>query len=162
MNLQEIGAQIRRSRLGRGLTQAQLAAAAHVTRTTLNRLENGLLKDLGVRKVAALLDQVGLGLEVTDLSFESRKPNLLRQASISASVSFKEALSEEALERILLTGKVPKDYRPHMRRLLEETPAPLMNQLISQVERWAPPGKVSRNLKTIRATVGLSSPSSNR
>ena len=103
MNLQEIGAQIRRSRLGRGLTQAQLAAAAHITRTTLNRLENGLLKDLGVRKVAALLDQVGLGLEVTDLSFESRKPNLLRQASISASVSFKEALSEEALEPVSYT-----------------------------------------------------------
>ena len=162
MNLQEIGAQIRRSRLARGLTQAQLAAAAHITRTTLNRLENGLLRDLGVRKVAALLDQLGLGLAVTDLSLESRKPNLLRQASISASVSFKEALSEEALARILLTGKVPKDYRPHVRRLLEETPAPLMNQLISQVERWAPPGKVSRNLKNIRATLGLSSPSSNR
>jgi transcriptional regulator with XRE-family HTH domain len=64
MRLEEIGHEIRRSRLARSLTQAQLAAAAGVTRTTLNQLENGLLKELGIRKVEALLERLGLRLLV--------------------------------------------------------------------------------------------------
>jgi len=62
MKLEQIGHEIRRSRLSQGLTQAQLADSAHITRTTLNQLENGVIKDLGIRKVEALLDQLGLAL----------------------------------------------------------------------------------------------------
>jgi len=50
MKLEEIGHEIRRSRLSRGLTQAQLAVAAHITRTTLNQLENGVIKDLAFER----------------------------------------------------------------------------------------------------------------
>ena len=62
MNLPEIGHEIRRLRLSRGLAQAQLAAAAKITRTTLNQLENGVIKDLGIRKIEALFDQLGLDI----------------------------------------------------------------------------------------------------
>ena len=155
MKLEEIGSEIRRFRRARGLTQLQLATAAHVTRTTLNQLENGLLKDLGIRKVQAILDQVGLVLKVADASVEPKSTDFLRLASTSASVSFKDALTEKELLRVLLTGKVPAERRPHIRLLLEEAPRSLVEGLAQQVARWARPGKVERNLDKIAADVGV-------
>ena len=155
MKLEEIGSEIRRFRRARGLTQLQLATAAHVTRTTLNQLENGLLKDLGIRKVQAILDQVGLVLKVADASVEPKSTDFLRLASTSASVSFKDALTEKELLRVLMTGKVPAERRPHMRLLLEEAPRSLVEGLAQQVARWARPGKVERNLDKIAADVGV-------
>ena len=155
MDLGEIGSQIRRFRRARGLTQAQLAAAAHVTRTTLNQLENGLLEDLGIRKVQAILEHVGLVLGVTDAALEPRSSDFLRLASVSASVSFKDALTEKELLRALLTGKVPANRRPHLRHLLEEAPRPLMEGLVRQVTAWARPGKVESNLEKIAADLGI-------
>src|SRR6202023_967545 len=105
MKVEEIGHEIRRSRLSRGLTQAQLAEAAHITRTTLNQLENGVVKDLGIRKVQALLDQLGLALLI-DRTPQPKLPDFLRLASTAASVSFKTTLSERELLRALLSGKV--------------------------------------------------------
>lgn len=162
MDLEEIGSQIRRFRLDRGLTQAQLAASAHVTRTTLNQLENGALKDLGIRKIAALLRQLGLELDVTDVSALRRPADFLRLASTSASVSFKEALTERELQHALMTGKVPRGRRPHLRTLLEEAPREVLEGLVRQVNRWAPPGKVEKNLARIAAAVGLPDNASSR
>ena len=155
MKLEEIGSEVRRFRRARGLTQMQLATAAHVTRTTLNQLENGLLKDLGIRKVQAILDQVGLVLKVADASIEPKSTDFLRLASTSASVSFKDALTEKELLRVLLTGKVPAERRPHIRLLLEEAPRSLVEGLAQQVTRWARPGKVERNLDKIAVDLGV-------
>jgi transcriptional regulator with XRE-family HTH domain len=155
VKLEEIGNEIRRFRRTRGLTQLQLATAAHVTRTTLNQLENGLLKELGIRKVQTILDQVGLVLKVADASVEPKSTDFLRLASTSASVSFKDALTEKELLRVLLTGKVPAERRPHIRLLLEEAPRSLVEGLAQQVARWARPGKVERNLDKIAADVGV-------
>lgn len=160
MKLEEIGGEIRRFRRARGLTQMQLATAAHVTRTTLNQLENGMLKDLGIRKVQAILDQVGLVLKVADASVEPKSTDFLRLASTSASVSFKEALTEKELLRVLLTGKVPAERRPHIRLLLEEAPRSLMEGLARQVAGWTRPGKVEKNLDKIAADVGVANTAS--
>jgi transcriptional regulator with XRE-family HTH domain len=155
MDLEEIGQEIRRSRLARGLTQRELAATAHVTRTTLNQLENGALKDLGVRKVKALLDQVGLILYTADASGEPRSPDFLRLASTSASVSFKETLTEKELLRVLLSGRVPSNRRSHVRKLFEESPRPLLEGLIRQMKGRLPPGKFTKNLDTIATILGI-------
>ena len=64
MRFQELGYEIRQGRLARGMTQAALAEAAGISRTTLNQLENGLSPDLGVRKVQAILDKLGLELAI--------------------------------------------------------------------------------------------------
>ena len=154
MKVEEIGHEIRRSRLSRGLTQAQLADAAHITRTTLNQLENGVIKDLGIRKLQAVLDQLGLALLI-DRTPQPKPPDFLRLASTAASVSFKTTLSERELLRALLTGKVPRDRHAHLRALLEESPRTLMKGLIQQVRRWTDPGKLERNLAKITAAVGL-------
>jgi transcriptional regulator with XRE-family HTH domain len=154
MKLEEIGHEIRRSRLSRGLTQAQLATAANITRTTLNQLENGVIKDLGIRKIEALFDQLGLAFLI-DRTPSSKPPDYLRLASTAASVSFKTTLSDDELRRILLTGKVPSNRRAHLRTLLEESPPVLMNGLIQQMRRSTDPGKLERNLAKIATAVGL-------
>ena len=154
MNLEEIGHEIRRSRLSRGLTQARLAEAAHITRTTLNQLENGTIKDLGIRKVQALLDQLGLTFLI-DRTPQPKAPDFLRLATTAASVSFKTTLSERELLRALLTGKVPRDKHAHLRTLLEEAPRALISGLIQQVRLWTDPGKLEKNLAKIAVAVGL-------
>jgi len=153
LTLQAIGQEIRRARLTRGLTQAQLAAAVHITRTTLNRLENGLVKDLGIRKVQAILEELGLALAVERTP--RKAPDFLRLASAAASVSFKTALSERELLHALLTGKVPPNRRPHLRALLEEAPRALLKGLIQQVRGHSTPGKVERNLNRLAVALGL-------
>lgn len=160
MKLEEIGYEIRRVRLGHGLTQAELADAAAITRTTLNQLENGAIKDLGIRKVLAILDQLGLALLI-DRTPQPKPPDFLRLATTAASVSFKTPISERELLRALLTGRVPRNRRAHLRTLLEESPRALMKGLIQQVRRWTDPGKLERNLAKISAAVGLPE-SSNR
>ena len=59
MRLVEIGRRLRELRLARGYSQAELASLAGVTRSTLSRLENGTLSDLGATKLLALLELAG-------------------------------------------------------------------------------------------------------
>jgi len=154
MRLQEIGYDIRRARLARGLTQAQLASAAGISRVTLNQLESGVFPDLGVRKLQAVLEQVDLRLSLQPAP-SARTPDFIGIASTSASVSFKEPLREEELIRALLTGKVPAGKRPHFRSLLEESQPSVVRGLLGEVGRWTKPGRVERNLAKIARTVGV-------
>jgi transcriptional regulator with XRE-family HTH domain len=155
LDLEGIGAHLRRARVARGLTQAQLALAAGVTRTTLNQLENGVIKDLGIRKIEALLHHVGLEMIVADAAPQPKSTDFLRVASTSASVGFRERLTEKELLRALLTGKVPPGRRPHLRKLLEESPRVLMEGLMRQVGRWARPGKIEKNVIKMAAVLGI-------
>jgi transcriptional regulator with XRE-family HTH domain len=137
------------------LTQAQLAAASGVTRVTVNRLENGDVPDIGINKVQALLKPLGLILAVQPAP-ASHEPDFLRMACVTASVSFKEPLTERELTRALLTGRVAANRRPHLRVLLEEAAPDLLQGVVRQVGRWTQPGKVERNLAKIAVAVGSS------
>ena len=154
MRLQELGYEIRKARAARGLTQAQLAQAAGLSRTTLNQLENGLFPDLGVKKVQSILDQLGLDLAVEPAQ-RSRRPDFIQMACTTASVSFRESVTPDELVHALLSGKVPRNRRPHLRALLEESPRPLLEGLLEQVGRWARPGKVAGNIQRIAAELGV-------
>ncbi len=157
MRLQEIGYQIRQARAAQGLTQAQLSAAAGVSRTTLNQLENGLFPDLGIKKLRAILEQVGLALTIGPAQ-KTSAPDFIRMACTTASVSFRNALTEDELIRALLTGKIPPAKRPHFRTLLDEATPALRQGLIEEAGRWTKPGRVERNLamiaRDIKQTVG--------
>jgi transcriptional regulator with XRE-family HTH domain len=152
--LQEVGPVVRHARESRGLTQAELAAAADVARTTLNQLENGVFPDIGVRKLMAILGAVGLRLRVVSAPRRAG-PDYLRMASVSASTSFREPLTGDELAHVLLTAKVPADRRPHLRAILEELPAPVLDGVVRQVAAWSTPGKVHKNLASIAASVGV-------
>lgn len=152
MKLQELGFEIRKRRIARGLTQAQLANAAGISRTTLNQFENGVFGDLGVSKVLALLDQLGLTLSVEVA--QTDHPDFIRMACTTANVSFRAKLTEDELIRALLTGKVPTRKQPHLRTLLDDAPELLLDGLINEIGRWSKPGLIKRNLTQIAEQVG--------
>lgn len=148
MRLQEIGYRIREARVGRGRTQAQLAAAAGVSRTTLNQLENGLFPDLGAKKLQAILGQLDLALSLQPVQ-NTGAPDFIRMACTTASVSYRTALTEDELIRALLTGKIPAGRRPHFGTLLDEINPELLRGLVELVSRWTKPGRVEKNLLKI-------------
>ena len=65
--LLEIGAQIRAARKGRELSQADLASALGMSRTTIGQIEKGTVQDIGIRKMIRILEYLGLELSVRPL-----------------------------------------------------------------------------------------------
>jgi transcriptional regulator with XRE-family HTH domain len=72
--LYSIAEQIRARRKARGLSQSALAQKAHVSRATLDALENGRLGELGYSKITSILAAVGLELKLQEAS--RRRPTL--------------------------------------------------------------------------------------
>lgn len=155
MRIQEVGSEIRRVRQARRLTQAQLARAAGLSRETLNLLENGLVRDLGIRKVLAVLDHLSLSVTIEETT-RPRRPDYLNMACTTASVSFKSALTEDELIHALVTGKVPAKRSPHLRALFNEAPIPLLHGLTSEAAQWTKPGKLEKNLRKLTSDLGVS------
>lgn len=75
MNFAETGLTIQKARKQAGLTQAELARRLGMSRATISQLENGVIGDLGMRKLALIGDR--LGLEVT---IRPRRPLTLHEA----------------------------------------------------------------------------------
>lgn len=147
MRLQELGFEIRKARIENNLTQARLATLAKVSRTTLNQLENGLFPDIGVKRLLSILDQLGLGLIIQPIP--RYQQDFIQMASKTASVSFKNILSEDELIKALLSGRIPAGKKPHFRTLIDEAPPSVLEGLIKEVARWTKPGRVEKNLARI-------------
>jgi transcriptional regulator with XRE-family HTH domain len=60
----DIGKQIRKVRKSRKISQAEVAGALGMSRTTIGQIENGTVQDIGVRKIIRLLDFLGFELRV--------------------------------------------------------------------------------------------------
>ncbi len=155
MLIQELGRTVRDGRNARGLTQARLAAEAGLSLNTLNRLENGLFPDLGVKKAGAILEKLGMELSVKPTELKKSKPDFVSMGCTSAGVSFKKQLTPDELIHALLSGKVPSGKEAHFITLLDEAPEVLLSGLIEQVGSWVKPGKVEKNLQKIARQVGL-------
>lgn len=70
----DIGEEISKRRKAVGLTQAQLAKMARISRSTLDALENGRMGELGYMKVNNIL--ISLGLEFKLQVAASKRPTL--------------------------------------------------------------------------------------
>ena len=77
MNLRTLGELVRTRRAELGLSQAQLGQLCHLSRTTINLLENGTLSDLGVVKTMQLMDTLGLKLQASKAVSPTKKKALL-------------------------------------------------------------------------------------
>jgi transcriptional regulator with XRE-family HTH domain len=64
MNLPEIGLLLREARRRSKRTQGELAQTLGMSRATLSALEGGRCEEIGIRKLTALLEAVGLDLMV--------------------------------------------------------------------------------------------------
>ena len=74
ITLSSIGTEIANQRKKLGLTQAELARKASVSRATLDALENGRTGELGFSKITKLLSALGLELNLKEA--RSRRPTL--------------------------------------------------------------------------------------
>jgi transcriptional regulator with XRE-family HTH domain len=155
MLIQELGRVVRRGRIERGWTQARLAEEAGLSRNTLNRLENGLFPDLGVRKAEAILEKLEMKLVVEPAAPKAKQPDFIGMACTTASVSFKEMLTPEELVHALLSGKPAPTKEAHLITLIEEAPTSLLSGLIQQVSGWTKAGKVEKNLAKIADQLGV-------
>jgi transcriptional regulator with XRE-family HTH domain len=66
MDINEIGQLLKTARRKAGVTQAELADPLGMSRATISSLESGRCEEIGVTKLAALLDLVGLELTVRE------------------------------------------------------------------------------------------------
>jgi transcriptional regulator with XRE-family HTH domain len=155
MHLQDIGREVRKARLAKDLTQAALARETGLSRETLNLLENGLVRDLGIRKVLKVLDYLGLEI-IVQAQLGTSPPNYVRMACTNANVGFRNALTEDQLIHALVTGKVPPHRSAHLRALFEEAPQSLLIGMVREAERWTKPGKLQKNLQILTKTLGVS------
>lgn len=57
-----IGNVIREARKRQKLTQSALANVSGIGRSTLSQIENGVVTDIGIRKIIRVLDYLGLEL----------------------------------------------------------------------------------------------------
>lgn len=136
MKLPEVGLLVRERREVLGLSQERLAKLAGLSRATINQLETGTLVDLGVVKLAGLMDLVGLQFEAGVRGTPRRG---LLMASRTSSVSYKTPLEASRLAKALATGDVPAALLPQVVTFLDETPLPLV---VSAVEQAAQRGRV--------------------
>jgi transcriptional regulator with XRE-family HTH domain len=145
MSFHAIGAEIRRARTAKGLTQEALARAAGLSRTTVNRIENGVVSDIGTRKLLAVLAHVDRDLAVV-AGRRRAGVDFIRMAAVCASVSFREPLAPDELRHALLRGRAPRARRPHLRALLDEAPVPLLRGLVADLHRRDKPSLLAHNL----------------
>lgn len=122
MQLYEIGQAVAKRRTELDLTQAQLAKLAGLSRFTINQLEAGKVKDVGINKLIPLLSV--LGIELT--TKERAEQRGLYKAAVSANVSYKGHLTERELADALATGQIPKGLESQLSALLDEVPVPVV------------------------------------
>lgn len=132
MQITEIGQVVHTRRTVLGLSQIRLAKLADLSRATINQLENGTLKDLGIAKLDTLLGLIGLQLNPAPIP---KRKNGLRMAAVTSSVSFRKFFAPNLLLMALRSGKLPKGYEPHMAHLLDEAPLPLIVRIVEETAR---------------------------
>lgn len=137
MNLSDIGQHLHQRREALGLSQDRLAKLAGLSRATINQLENGAPNDLGAAKLMALLDLVGLRL---DVGISAKPRHGLLMASRTASVSYKAPLAASQLAEALATGELPAAQLPQVATFMDEAPLPLV---VAAVEEAATKAQVA-------------------
>ncbi|KWB76309.1 helix-turn-helix domain-containing protein [Burkholderia ubonensis] len=129
MQLYEIGQAVAKRRAELDLTQAQLAKLAGLSRFTVNQLETGKVKDLGINKLIPLLSV--LGIELTTQPRPDQKG--LYKATVSANVSYKGDLTERLLADALATGRIPQGYESQLSVVLDEVPVSVVVKAAEEV-----------------------------
>ncbi|KAG8154818.1 helix-turn-helix transcriptional regulator [Burkholderia catarinensis] len=129
MQLHEIGQAVAKRRAELDLTQAQLAKLSGLSRLTVNQLETGKLKDLGINKLIPLLGVLGIELMTRPRPAQRG----LYKAVVGANVSYKGELTERLLADALATGQIPAGYEAQFAAILDEAPLPVVVKAAEEV-----------------------------
>ena len=132
MQIAEIGAMVRSRREQLGLSQERLGHFSGLSRVTINQLERGTIKDLGVAKLIALTSILGINLSATA---RPAKSNGLFMASVTSGVSHRDKIDEKNLAEALGTGVVPSGFRPQIASLINEAPLEILVKAVEESAR---------------------------
>jgi transcriptional regulator with XRE-family HTH domain len=148
MNIQSIGILVKQQREALGITQSKLAALTNTSRTTINELETGKIKELGASKLFNVLHLLGLSLSIDDQEPLNDK-KILKQITQSANVSYQNILSPFLFSRALSTGKIPSGLEGNFLYFFDEAPYSSVNQAICAVahQHKMPPKTIRRIAK---------------
>lgn len=133
MQLYEIGEEISKRRSELQLTQAQLAKLSGLSRFTINQLEAGKVKDLGISKLISLLSVLGMEIKTTPRAGQ----NGLYKAAVSANVSYSGELTEGQLADALVTGEIPLGLESQVSVILDEVPVPVVVRAVEEASSRA-------------------------
>lgn len=139
---------VRQRRIEMGLTQVALASLCGLSRSTINQLENGSLKDISVRRLQLVGDALGINVFGAPHARASRKSSDSAVAARSASVSYKRSLPPAVLVKTLATGQAPDAFVAHIATLLDELPMSLLAAVVEEVSK-----KKSLDRKTVWSSV---------
>ena len=137
MQLPEIGQLVQSRRSQLGLSQQQLARLSGLSRATVNQLERGTLKDLGVAKLIGLVSLLGI-----ELSARAGPPNSngLHMAAITSGVSLRKQLSPAMLAQAMRSGRIPPGYEAQVAALLDEAPLEIVVKAVEESAGSGPTG----------------------
>ncbi|SOE06403.1 transcriptional regulator, XRE family [Variovorax sp. YR752] len=159
--LHEIGSAVRARRTEMGLTQDLLARISGLSRSTVNAVERQSISNLSIAKAVALLESIGLSMNVTvnrsAMSPFRKSAPLSRSAleraaaTATASVSFEHAMNAKQLEVALLTGEAPQRIRSHLQVMLDEAPVSLLAKVVDQIhiEKAMPRAQVWNQMRNL-------------
>ena len=136
--LQELGIAVKTRRADMGLTQAALARISGLSRSTVNSLENGAIKDLSVNRAHKLLEVIGLSLSIPEVHPRTRRAGTARSPALevatrTANVSYKSQVTGAQIRTALLKGEVPASAFANVRALLDEAPVSMLARVVEQI-----------------------------
>ena len=157
--LHEIGSAVRARRTEMGLTQDLLARISGLSRSTVSAVEKQSIGNLSIAKAVALLESIGLSMNVT-VNSSTEPPfrknarssrSALERTAATASVSFGDAMSAKQLEVALIAEKAPQRIRPHLQVMLDEAPVSLLAKVVDQIhtKRAIPKAQVWNQMRNL-------------
>ncbi|MEO7622126.1 MAG: helix-turn-helix transcriptional regulator [Gallionella sp.] len=100
INLQTVGLQIKEARLQAGISQAELARLSDVSRVTVNGIENGTIKEIGVNRLNRVVAASRNAIKTSDT------PSHPNRKSANLALSFPYDWSNPSMPDKLLIDKV--------------------------------------------------------
>lgn len=131
MNIQSLGQHVQTRRQAVGMTQQRLAKLADLSRQTIQRLEAGTINDLSFQRLTRLLGVLGLSFDGPSLAARQRK-NGLWMAAKTSSVSYREELTSDQLEKALASGNAVSGFESNLLHFLDEAPVQVVVMAIEE------------------------------
>lgn len=103
MDFVEAGILIRDARRKAGLTQEALAKRLHMSRATISQLENGIIAELGVRKLAQVCERLGL-----EIAVRPRNPRLTLHEAYARNRQERQAAFKETDATLAKLTPIPR------------------------------------------------------
>lgn len=158
MNAAELGTVIRAARVRSGLSQADLAQLASLSRATVNYVESGRA-DIGIDALLRLLDTLDLRLAVSGPA-ASLSTSAAINAAHSASVSYRDSMPASVIEDALLTGQIERAFLAQLTHLVDEVPTPMLLRAVRETadSSGLPAKRLWRNLLTVASVLRSPNP----